>query len=136
MQFDFEIEGLDELIKEVDRIEGMTDELKDEALIAGGDLLRDRYQAEVYSHYLNRRTGEAQSSITRTEPEDFELFVGTKGGAKRPGFYLYMHEFGYYNVRAKRFIPPKPTFSIIYENSKGQILDKYVEVFRRGFGMK
>lgn len=136
MEFDLEIDGLDELIEEVERIERMADELKNEALIAGGDLLRDKYQEGVYSLYLTRRTGEAQASITRTDPTDFELFVGTKGGAKRPGFYLYMHEFGYYNVRAKRFIAPKPTFSTIYENSKNQILDEYIKVFRRGLGMR
>lgn len=136
MEFDLEIEGLDELIKELEQIEDMTDELKNEALIAGGDLLRDRYQEGVYSLYLTRRTGEAQESITRTDPENFELFVGTQGGKKRPGFYLYMHEFGYWNVRAQRFIAPKPTFSTIYENTKNQILDEYVKVFRRGLGMK
>ena len=32
-----EFEGLDELIAEIDRIETLTEELKDEALIAGGD---------------------------------------------------------------------------------------------------
>lgn len=131
----FEFEGLDELIAEIDRIEGITEELKDEALIAGGDYLKERFEAEVYSHGLTRRSGQAQESITRTDPENNELFVGTKGGAKRPGYYLYMQEFGFWNVRAQRFIPPKPTFSTVYENSKGQILDKYVEVFRRGFGL-
>lgn len=130
-----EIEGLDELISEIDKIETMTEELKNEALIAGGDYLQERYKAEVYSHGLHRRTGQAQQSITRTDPVNGELFVGTQGGKKQPGYYLYMQEFGFYNVRARRFIAPKPTFSIIYENSKGAILNKYVEVFRRGLGM-
>lgn len=131
-----EFEGLDELIAEIDKIEGLTEELKDQALIAGGDYLRDRFEAEVYSHGLKRRSGQAAESITRTDPKNLELFVGTKGGAKQPGFYLYMQEFGFYNVRAGRFIAPKPTFSIVYENSKGEILNEYVDVFRRGLGMK
>mgnify|MGYP001310885790 CR=1 FL=1 len=63
-----EFEGLDELIDEIDRIEQITDELKDEALIAGGDYLRDRIKSEVYSHGLTRRSGEAEQSITRTDP--------------------------------------------------------------------
>lgn len=133
---DIEIDGLDELIAEVERIEQKAEQLKDEALIAGGDFLRDRYQAEVYAHFLQERSGQAQESITRTDPQNHELFVGTKGGAKRPGFYLYMHEFGYWNVRARRFIAPKPTFSIVYENNKNQILDEYVKVFREGLGMR
>lgn len=130
-----EFEGLEDLIKEIDRIENVTETLKDDALIAGGDLLKDRVTAEVYSHGLNRRSGDAGSSIVRTNPEGRELFVGTQGGKKAPGFYLYMHEFGYYNVRAGRFIAPLPLLSIVYENSKGQILDEYAKVFRQGMGM-
>jgi len=32
-----EFEGLDDLINEIDRIEGLTDELKDQAVIKGDD---------------------------------------------------------------------------------------------------
>ena len=96
-----EFEGLDDLINEIDRIEGLTDELKDQALIRGGDYLKDKVIAEVYSHGLTKRSGQAQESITRTDPKDGELFVGTQGGKKQPGYYLYMHEFGYYNVMAR-----------------------------------
>lgn len=131
----FEFEGLDQLIAEIDKIEGLTEKLKDKALIEGGDLLRDKIKSEVYSHGLHRRSGEAQAAIVRTDPQNGELFVGTQGGKKQPGFYLYMHEFGYYNVRAKRMIAPLPLVSIVYENNKNAILDKYVSVFQRGLGM-
>src|SRR5690625_3026367 len=130
-----EFEGLDELIKEIDKIEGLTDELKDQALIKGGDDLKDKVIAEVYSHGFTRRSGQAQESITRTDPKDGELFVGTQGGKKQPGYYLYMHEFGYYNVMARRFIAPPPLMSIVYENNKNNILNEYVDVFRKGLGM-
>lgn len=130
-----EFEGLDDLINEIDRIEGLTDELKDQALIKGGDYLKDKVISEVYSHGLTKRSGQAQESITRTDPKDGELFVGTQGGKKQPGYYLYMHEFGYYNVMARRFIAPKPLMSIVYENSKNNILNEYVDVFRKGLGM-
>lgn len=131
-----EFDGLDELITEIDRIEGITEDLKDQALIAGGDYLRDKFKAEVYSHGLHRRSGQGQESITRTDPKNHELFVGTQGGKKQPGFYLYMQEFGFWNVRAQRFIAPKPTFSIVYESSKNRILDEYVDVFQKGLGMR
>lgn len=130
-----EFEGLDDLINEIDRIEGLTDELKDQALIKGGDYLKDKVIAEVYSHGLTKRSGQAQESITRTDPKDGELFVGTQGGKKQPGYYLYMHEFGYYNVMARRFIAPLPLMSIVYENNKNNILNEYVDVFRKGLGM-
>lgn len=132
---EFEFEGIDELISEIDKITDITDELKDEALIKGGDLLRDRIEAEVYSHGLSRKSGQAAEAITRTDPVNNELFVGTKGGAKQPGFYLYMHEFGYFNVRAGRFIAPLPLVSIVYENNKNNILNEYVEVFQKGMGL-
>lgn len=133
MNFDYE--GLDELIAEIDRIEGLTNGLKDQALIEGGDYLRDQIKSEVYSHGLTRRSGQAEEAIVRTDPDNNELFVGTQGGKKQPGFYLYMHEFGYYNVRAGRFIAPKPLVSIVYERNKSAIMDKYVSVFRKGMGM-
>lgn len=131
-----EFEGLDELIAEIERIEEITEELKDDALIEGGDFLRDQITKEVYSHGLDRRSGKAQEAIVRTDPKNGELFVGTQGGKQAPGYYLYMHEFGYYNVRARRFIAPLPLVSIVYENNKNNILNKYVDVFRRGLGMK
>jgi len=84
---------------------------------------------------LTKRSGQAQESITRTDPKDGELFVGTQGGKKQPGYYLYMHEFGYYNVMARRFIAPLPLMSIVYENNKNNILNEYVDVFRKGLGM-
>jgi len=133
MRLDFE--GIDELIAELNRIEGVTDEIRDRALIRGGDILKEQMKREVYAHGLRRRTGEAEKSITRTDPEHGELFVGTQGGKKRPGFYLYMHEFGFYNVRAKRFIPPKPFASIAYENAKPAIMDAYVDEVRKGLGL-
>ncbi|MDN4609124.1 hypothetical protein [Sporosarcina highlanderae] len=132
---ELEFSGIDELIKEIDRIEGLTDDLKDKALIAGGDLLRDRMKEEVYAHGLRELTGEGRESLIRTDPKNHELFVGTQGGKKQPGFYLYMHEFGFYNVRARRFIAPRPFASIAYENSKDDILTAYVEEFRKGLGM-
>lgn len=135
MDLRLEFEGLDELIAEIDKIEGLTEELKDQALIAGGDYLRDEIKSQVYAHGLTRRSGQAEDSIVRTDPKNGELFVGTQGGKKQPGYYLYMHEFGYFNVLAGRFIAPKPLVSIIYENNKNKILDEYVTVFRKGLGM-
>lgn len=130
MQFDFE--GIDELIREIDKIEGMTNELKDEALIEGADILKERMRQEVYANGLQRRSGTAQESIDRTNPKNSEILVGNTG----KGYYLYFHEEGFYNVWAKRFISPRPFASIAYENSKNDILNAYVDVFRKGLGMK
>lgn len=136
MHMELTIEGLDELIEKIEKLEHeIRSDAIDEALIAGGDFLRDKIKEEVYSHGLTRRTGEAQKAIVRTDPKNGELFVGTEGGKKKPGYYLYMHEFGYWNVQAKRFIAPKPLVSIVFENSKQQILQKYAEVFRRRFNL-
>jgi HK97 gp10 family phage protein len=131
----FEFEGVDELIKELDKLEKVSQRLKNDALKAGGDLLRDRMKEEVYSNGLHRISGEAYESITRTDPKGNELFVGTQGGVQAPGYYLYMHEFGYYNVRAGRFIEPRPFASIAYEGAKTDILNEYVDVFRKGLGI-
>lgn len=126
-----EFEGLDELLREVELIQMAPERAKNRALIRAADLLKDRMSEEVYRHGLTRRTGEAEESIDRTNPKNGEIFVGIRGGAKVDGYYLYMHEFGFYNVRAKRFIAPKPFASIAYELSKAQILDIYVEELRK-----
>jgi hypothetical protein len=126
-----EFEGLEELLREVELIQMAPERAKNRALRRAGDLLRDRMKDEVYSHGLEPYSWEAWESIIRTEPKNGEVLVGTEGGKKQPGYYLYMHEFGYYNVMAKRFIPPKPFASIAYELSKGKILDIYVEELRK-----
>lgn len=132
---EFSFEGIDELISELDRIEQIPNRVKNKALVRGGDLLKERIQEEVYSHGLQRRTGEAQESIVRTDPRNGTLYVGILGGAQKPGFYLYMHEFGYYNVRAGRFIPPLPLWSIVYENSKNDILEAQADELRKAMGL-
>jgi hypothetical protein len=132
---DLNFEGIDELIREIEFLDSVPSRVKDRALRKAGDLLRDRMKDEVYAHGLNRISGDAQESIIRTNPKDGVVWVGTQGGVQQPGYYLYMHEFGYYNVRAGRFIPPKPFASIAYELSKGDILDIYVEELRREMGM-
>jgi HK97 gp10 family phage protein len=132
---ELKFEGLDELIREVDKIEGLTNRIKNKALIRGGDILVKHMKKEVYNHGLDRITGEAYESITRTDPRGGELFVGVEGGYQQPGFYLYFHEYGYYNVLVGRFIAPKPFASIAYEKSKWEIFDAYVDEFRKGLGM-
>lgn len=136
MTMRIEFEGIDELIKEIELLEQVSTRTRNRALRRAGDFLQEQYKNHVYAHGLTRRTGQAEGSIIRTEPRKGELFVGTKGGAQVEGYYLYMHEFGYYNVRAKRFIPPKPFASIAYELSKGKILDIYVEEIRKELGIK
>ncbi|ARK32132.1 hypothetical protein [Halalkalibacter krulwichiae] len=133
MEIDFQ--GLEELIAEVENLERASQRIKNRALIRGGDLLKERIEAEVYSHGLSRRSGTAQESIVRTNPKNDELFVGTQGGVQAPGFYLYMHEFGYFNVRAGRFIGPRPLVSIVYQNSINDILEAQADELRKGLGL-
>lgn len=135
MIMEITIDGLDELINFVEKLEQESEKAIDEALVAGGDLLKKRYEAEVYSHYLTRRSGVSERSITRTEPKNNSLFVGVKGGARVDAYYLYMQEVGFYHVRKKQFIAPKPTFAIIYENNKEAILNEYVKIFRARYGL-
>lgn len=126
-----EFEGIDELIREVEQLESESKKIKNKALIAGADLLKERTQRAVYSHGLKPHTGRAPSYIDRTSPRNDEIFVGNTSD----GFYLYFHEVGFYNVRARRFIPPRPFMSITYERSKNAILDEYVRVFREELRM-
>ena len=51
---------------------------------------------------LTRHTGKAPDYIDRTSPRGDEIFVSNTSD----GFYLFFHEEGFYNVRARRFIEP------------------------------
>lgn len=133
---ELEFDGFDQLIQEIEQIEqDISDDTRDEALKESGDVLLKQMENEVYAHGLTRRSGEAQESLTRTDPKNGEVFVGTQGGRKQPGFYLYMHEFGYYNVWAQRFIPPRPFASIAYQSALNSMLDAQVKVLQRRLGM-
>lgn len=123
-----DFEGIDELIAEVEAMNQDVGRLKKEALEAGGDLLAERWREDLYSYGINARTGKAADSIRRGPVRNGEVFVGPTSD----GFYLYMLEYGFYNVQARRFIAPRPTASIIYERSKGDILGEYAKVFRGG----
>lgn len=133
MNLDFK--GLDELISEVERLDKVSTTVKNRALVRGGDILLENMKNEVYANGLTRRSGEAVESLIRTDPRNGELYVGTQGGVQQPGFYLYMHEYGYYNVRAGRFISPKPFASIAWKKSLSAIMDAYVEEIRKAYGM-
>jgi hypothetical protein len=133
---DFDFDGLDDLIRRIDEIEHLTPQLKNKALIRGGDILRDSMKEEVYANGLEKRSGDGQEALIRTDPKQQSLYVGIRGGEKAPGYYLYMHEVGFYNVRAKRFIAPRPFASIAFEKSKPDIFNAYVDEFRKGLGIK
>ncbi|NJP37190.1 hypothetical protein HCN83_06260 [Bacillus luteus] len=127
---DLDFQGIDELIAEIDNIEGLTNRTKDNALKNGAELLAERWNREVYSHGLARRTGNSQGAIAfKKEKGDYIV------GATSIAFYLYMHEFGYWSVQAGRFIAPTPTGSRVYESNKNAILDTYVDTFRRELRM-
>lgn len=127
-----EFNGIDELIKELEAIEADVPKLKKEALIAGADLLKERTKESVYSYGLQKRSGKAPEYIDRTNPKNDEIFVGNT----KDGFYLYFHEIGYWHVKGKRFIPPKPFMSVTYQRSVNAILNEYKKVFQRGLKMQ
>lgn len=127
-----EFNGIDELIKELEAIEVDVPKLKKEALIAGADLLKERTKESVYSYGLQKRSGKAPEYIDRTNPKNDEIFVGNT----KDGFYLYFHEIGYWHVKGKRFIPPKPFMSVTYQRSVNAILNEYKKVFQRGLKMQ
>ena len=129
-----EFDGLDQIIEEFERLENVPQEISDDALIVAGDILLEETQKQVYQ-FLKRRSGDSVDALIRTKPKDGELFVGTKGGAKQPGFYLYMQEFGFFNVQAGRFLPPKPFASVAFQRSKNKMLDAQVDLVRRRLGM-
>lgn len=132
MTMKIEFNGIDELIKELETIGQDVEKIKKEALIAGAELLKERARDAVYSYGLRKRSGKAPEYIDRTNPKNDEIFVGNT----KDGFYLYFHEIGYWHVKGKRFIPPKPFMSVTYQRSVNAILNEYKKVFQRGLKMQ
>ena len=127
-----EFDGIEELLKELASIEADTPKLKKEALIESADFFKEQVSKSVYSYGLNPVSGDAPKFIDRTNPKGDEIFVGNTSD----GFYLYFQERGFWHVRKKEFVGPTPFMSVTYKKNRNAILDKQVEVLRKGLKIR
>jgi HK97 gp10 family phage protein len=120
------LEGMDELLRQIDKLGSKAEQTKNKALEEAGDFLKERIKANVPV-----RTGNLQKNIVRSEVKDGKVEVG----ASPDGFYGYFLEFGFFNKRVKRRIPPRPFVGPAFEANKKAIRDKMATVIKRGLGL-
>lgn len=120
------LEGMDELLSQINKLGSKAEQTKNKALEEAGDFLKERIKANVPV-----RTGNLQKNIVRSEVKDGKVEVG----ASPDGFYGYFLEFGFYNKRVKRRIPARPFVGPAFESNKQAIRDKMASVIKRELGL-
>lgn len=122
----YEVEGMEELIKQIGELGERGDDIQKKALKAGGDFLEKEYKTNIYKR-IDRDTGTAQRSITTSNIRNGQIHVGPTGEA----FYLEFLENGFYNVRAKKFISATPIFQPLFLMSREKVLNTMIEAARK-----
>lgn len=92
---------------------------KEKALKKGAEYLQGKLEDNVYSHGLKKRTGNAEKSFIVSEVVNDIISIGVTNSGD--GFYLYFHEFGFYNTWAKKKLPPKPFAQPTFENESNNV---------------
>lgn len=129
----FELDGLQALQKQLYAVSQKAEKIENKAVKAGGEYMKERFQENVYAHGLHERSGTSKEAIITTRVIDGEIGVGVVN--KGPAFYLYFHEFGFFNKRANRFIPARPSFGPTWENEKENTQDVVVGVVKKELGL-
>lgn len=128
------LEGMQSLLREVERMgKQVNNQLEEEALTNAADYLIKEAKENVYSHGLEKRSGDAEKAVIKSEVKNGKIEVGVTNSGE--GFYMYFHEFGYYNKRAKTKVEARPWFQPTYETVKGKLPDKMAEVIKQRFNL-
>ncbi len=121
---DMKLEGMDELLAEVERLGKAGNRIENKALKEAGDVVKTSIQNETPT-----RTGKLKSSIEVSR-------VKTKGGIKQveigpgpDGYYGKFLEFGTVKMKANPFM------SRGYETSKSESIRIIEEEIRKGLGL-
>ena len=126
----FEIEGLDELLRELDRMpEKMTRQVQQEALRAAAQpILSDAKQNAP------EKTGKGKRGLKisrlRGKGSHRYVLVGIDRSDHSEIYYMKFHEFGTSRMRARPFLGPA------YEKNKGLALQLIRQTVRKGLGLK
>lgn len=131
-----EIEGIEELMRNLQELGRDVDQAKKRALNKGADFMYDRVKENT-----RYRTGNLQESIEKKVSDDeAEVFIDQQG----PGFYGYFLEIGRKGGVVKRGrykgkrIPPMPPYPFMgpaYENNKDKLQDIIANEIRRDLGL-
>lgn len=141
MSSEMKLEGMNELMAQVQRLGlSINAGLKDEALRAGAEYLRDEIQHHPNMPRSNAHKEHAQDHIIVKKVDDDNYDVG----AEDRFFYLLFHEMGtqggtYKSSTGKSYTLPgidaKPFMRPSLENNINEIQKKMGKVIKRGLGL-
>lgn len=119
----FEIEGLNELLTRLNSLGEQADEIKEKALKAGAEIIRD--EIERNTPVSNRRGDHAKDHIVVGEMKDDAVEIGPD----KKHFYLKYAELGTSKQPAQGFMERS------FNSAKGEAQSKVAEVIREELGL-
>lgn len=118
---ELEIEGIDNLIAEVEKLGVKGNRIENKALREAGEVVKEAIKQEA-----PRRTGTLKKSIETSRVKTKGIAKHVEVGPGKEGYYGKFVEFGTVKMRANPFMARG------YENSKDKVVDKIAEELRKG----
>ena len=119
-----ELEGIENLIAEVEKLGAKGNRIENKALREAGDIVKEAIKGEV-----SVRTGRLKRSIEASNVRTKDRIKHVAVGPGKDGYYGKFVEFGTVKMKAKPFMAPG------YEKSKAAALEKIAEELRKGLGL-
>jgi HK97 gp10 family phage protein len=115
-----QLEGVNQLLNRINDL-GRTvpNQVRDKALDKASQYLKQKLEDNVYSFGLHELTGTAKQSMVVSTIKDGKVDVGIKNTGE--AFYLYFHEFGFFNKMVGKKVPARPLFRPTFENEKQRL---------------
>jgi HK97 gp10 family phage protein len=121
---ELEIEGIDNLIAEVEKLGVKGNRIENKALREAGEVVKEAIKQEA-----PQRTGTLKKSIETSGIKTKDGVKHVEVGPDKEGWYGKFVEFGTVKMRANPFMARG------YETSKERSVDKIAEELRKGLGL-
>ncbi|ERN52830.1 HK97 gp10 family phage protein [Alkalihalophilus marmarensis] len=102
-EFQFQLEGLEELMRSLEQSSNDVEKVKEDALLAGAKIMQDETK-KTAGTVLKRRSGDLINNIeiSDVEGDEVHVYVDNQGKA----YYGHMHENGTSKMPARPFMGP------------------------------
>jgi HK97 gp10 family phage protein len=121
---DLKLEGIEDLIAEVEKLGAKGSRIENQALREAGEIVRQAIKQEA-----PQRTGTLKKSIETSGIKTKDGVKHVEVGPDKEGWYGKFVEFGTVKMKANPFMARG------YENSKDRAVDKIAEELRKGLGL-
>lgn len=134
-----ECEGLDELIKVLDKMGAAGQQIAEKAVIAGGNVILNRMKGKIYTVLKRRSSPSALDQLSMSEPMkdkkgNTAVYVGVGPDDISDIYYLKFSEYGSAHEPAKPWM--RPAFDEAKEEAikamEKTVNDELVRMFEKG----